>query len=275
MELIKFHRPPNDFLWWKRICAAIGKSFLLLGVVVLVGLGCKEYCTDCGGWPRPDPPEVGEITIDIGQDTLRFLPGDSVSTPITIIVSDQYGNVLPWVKVSIALSNPQLGFIEYADTELRDTTNALGRVNLIFTAIGTAGDNVLSATTGGITRTREIFIRQQEIDIGSISVTADPDTVYLVPGDTVATQVCVGIQDISGNPIVGLTLPFAATGGRLAPLPATNELGQACTDWYFNDDTETGVYCFTIHLNQLSDSVCVTVLSPLDSLRSSSTSAFN
>ena len=69
--------------------------------------------------------------------------------PLRVIVNDENGNVIPNIRVAIALSNPQLGFVEYTDPELRDTTNAFGRVNMVFTAIGTAGNNVISATAVG------------------------------------------------------------------------------------------------------------------------------
>lgn len=233
--------------------------------LILLGL-LLGACDEKEHLIRKKPPRpwwfIGDVIIDIAQDTLSFYPGDSASTLVTIIVRDNGGNLMEGVKVDLVLGNPQLGFIEFVDLSLRDTTNALGRVNLIFTAISTAGSNILSATAGGTTTTKEIVIQRAQSHIGTLSITAFPDTIQLIPGEEVEVDICVTLVDVHGAPITDYSLPIWASGGRLAPLPPTDLEGRVCTTWFFNENDEPREYCITLSVDHVDCTACVTVLPP-------------
>ncbi|MBU0691800.1 hypothetical protein KKG66_04365 [bacterium] len=208
-------------------------AVFLLSLLLVVSIGCDNTKSGTGG--TTDNSGVGLVTLSILTDTLRFLPGDSASTTITVIVSDQQGNVMEGQRVALSLSNPQLGFIEFLDTELRDTTNAQGRVDLLFTAIGTPGDNDFTATVGNVTATRHLAIREQSVLVGSLTLTVTPKRLQAAVGQEAVSDVKVVVADNQGVAIPNLSVPVSCTMGRLAPLPATNDSGIARTKWFSND----------------------------------------
>jgi hypothetical protein len=240
---------------------------IYLGILccILIGWGCDEestMCSDCDWDPGP-----GLITLSIGTDTLRFLPGDSASTHLTIIASDLNEIVMGGVSTQLHLSNPQLGFIEFLDPELRDTTNAQGRVNLLFTAIGTSGDIVFTATAGGISTSRTLAIRQQPTIISIfnfIQDTVDLDSEQ----DSVRLDLEATITYSDGTPVVNYR-PLARliiSGGRLTPLvmSLTDSSGHSVGYfWWFTND-EFGEFEFCVE-SQYPDSTALDCIYIIDS----------
>ncbi len=92
--------------------------FVAVVAMLLSGVGCEQKST---GDNNQNGGSIGSIQIVTGaiNDTLEFLPADSASTTVTIIVSDDNGNVMRDVKVDISLANANLGVIEYVDTDRR------------------------------------------------------------------------------------------------------------------------------------------------------------
>lgn len=209
-------------------------AVFLLSLLLVVSIGCDNTkSSESGGGGNTG---VGSVTLSILTDTLRFLPGDSASTTITVIVSDQQGNVMEGQRVALSLSNPQLGYIEFLDTELRDTTNAQGRVDLLFTAIGTPGDNQFTATVGSYSANRTLVIREQEVLVGSLTLTVTPENLQAAVGQEAVADVKVVVKDNAGVAIPNLSIPISCTLGRLAPLPVSNDSGIARTKWFSNDE---------------------------------------
>ena len=110
---------------------SILKWFVLATILILLLFvaGCYEKY-------GPGLPVIGDpgpccIEIVMGTDTLYYLPGDSAYTTVVVILTNWDGNFSEGVKVAVALANPLIGILEFVDMELRDTTNALGRVELI------------------------------------------------------------------------------------------------------------------------------------------------
>jgi hypothetical protein len=88
--------------------------------------------------------------VIVAADTLQIVPGDTATTPVTIIVTDQVGRIMPERVVSVSLSDPALGFLEYVNTSLGDTTNEFGRVELLFVCQNRVGVNTICAVCEGI-----------------------------------------------------------------------------------------------------------------------------
>ena len=143
--------------WAALIVAAIS--------ILLSGVGCQQKTsTDTGGGGGDVVGSV-QILTGVRNDTLAFLPNDSASTNVTVIVTDTRGLAMPNQKVNIALLDNDLGSIEFVDTDLKDTTNALGRVNCVFRVYNEAGNQVISATAGGVTAQVSIAVRQADEEI--------------------------------------------------------------------------------------------------------------
>lgn len=269
---------------------------ILLGM--LFGLGIVIGCDEDEPEPKPYVQYVKSISMMLGADTLWFTPGDSVSMTITIIVSDYDDYPVAGKKVSLGLSNPQLGYIEFLDPDLRDTTNAMGAVDLLYTAIGTPGDCIIYASTEGgypnyictemidshhsyagtgigiqfhtLTVSDTLAIRQAPLAVGVITMTVVPEWISVVAGDTVEVEICIALHDIEDGPIVGFSVPIFAREGRLPPLPATNASGRACTAWSLT--AEQGDHCFYYFVGQVPDSACVHI-NIIDSLTTNQTGA--
>jgi hypothetical protein len=167
MELIKLHSITTDFQI-RGTSLRVWKSFLFMGLGIIIAFGCDDEFP-----PDPPPPYwVGVVSICLGTDTLRFLPGDSASTTVTVIVSDDCFNLIQGQKINVSLDSPELGYLEFLDTDLRDTTNAQGRVDLLFTTIGTAGDMIFTATAGNVWATQSMAVRRDDIGLSPLTLRA-------------------------------------------------------------------------------------------------------
>jgi hypothetical protein len=215
----------RNFYW------AVASFVLALSLMFVIG--CSEKTgtgnTDTGGI-------VGSVQVLLGTDTLRFLPNDSAWTTVTVVVSNPEGAAVPGQKVNLTLTNPELGFLEFADSDLRDTTNSNGRVEAFFRVFNESGDNTINATSGGRSASRNIYIRSQDIEIGSLNINVTPRVLQVSESSEDSALVTVNISDINNVAISGISLPVSANGGRISRFPATNDAGVATTWWYSNGD---------------------------------------
>ncbi|MBU1920608.1 hypothetical protein KKG66_07165, partial [bacterium] len=147
---------------------------------LMIGLGLLLGCdNDTPSTDETCPPQwLNSITMYVPEDTLWIPPGDSASTNLAVIVADGNGDVLEGVRVNLSLSNPQLGFVEFIDPDLRDTTNAQGRVEMRYTAVGLSGEVVFSATAGNVgARDTIVCIAIGTVSVGAINITIEADTL--------------------------------------------------------------------------------------------------
>ncbi len=208
-------------------------AILLAAIAVLLsGVGCDEKSTGTNQTGRT----VGSIQIVLGtvNDTLRFLPGDSASTSVTIIVSDDQGRALAGQKVNVSLSNNNLGYIEWADTDLQDTTNSVGRVNATFRTYARAGNQIISASTGGLTDNAILAILPASNVVCNVSMTIADTLLEANQYVEDSTRVVLTLTDCDARGIAGVSLDLRATGGRMMVPPPTDDGGRTETYWYNN-----------------------------------------
>ncbi len=202
---------------------------LLLAFLMVFAFGCQKKSTS------NDPGSgVGQITILLGTDTLRYLPGDSASTAVTVIVTSRQGTVMSGERVQMSLANPALGFIQYQNTSLVDTTDSQGRVNLLYTSIGQPGANVITGTAGGTSQAANIVAVPATDIVCELSLVVARNQMQTTRSVEDTTTVLVRISDCEHNAIVGVNVTLSATGGRTSPLPTTDSAGTARTTWYSN-----------------------------------------
>ena len=224
---------------------------LLAATFLLLASGCEEKKIGMNGWHDP----IYDPEIILGADTLYYLPGDSASTTVTVIVTDYSGNVAPGVRVGIALANPQIRILEFLDTELRDTTNDLGRVEMMYYCYGSPGMNIITATAGWRTDADTILSEEGYGDPFPFWVVVTPDSIHFLVLDSVRVSACVA--DHNHNGIAGATLIVEQASGSYTPPPLTDSYG--CTEFSWWPAHDIGWHEITLRFqNQTaSDSVWV------------------
>lgn len=233
--------------------AAVAGSLVLL---MVLGMGCSEDKTirveDDGS-----PGFMQIVYPETITDTLEFLPGDSASMGFYVRVSDRNGVAVSGVPVEISLENPSLGTVELAKPEEGDTTDGLGRLNLIFRTIGQPGVNKIKAQAGGISASRQIVIQESDEVVSTLNVNVNPDRLEVTAGQEDSALVTVTIADEDQQGIQGIKLRLRATGGRFSELPVTNSNGKAITWWYSNN--QSGTFSIWVRAGNLADTARIEV----------------
>lgn len=224
--------------------------------ILLSGVGCQEKSTTGGG---DNQAEVGSVQIVTGatNDTLWFVPTDSASTTVTVIVTDTRGNAMSGQRVNIGLDNASLGVIEYVDDALRDTTNAQGRVNCVFRTYAQAGDQIITATTSGRTANRVLVIRPLSNSINAVTLIVTPERLEASPLVEDSANVEVTIVDAANRGVPNVSLNLSANGGRLVVPSPTDSSGRTTTKWFNN--RQFGEFTIYVRAASLVDSASVMV----------------
>ena len=190
--------------------------------------------------------------------------GDSLSTAITIVATGGYDDrPIPGVRVEVALANSSIGMIEYVDPLLADTTNSLGRANLIFHSYALAGDQIISAHAFGSMATATLTIREFDYATFAADFELYPDTVSL--NEWVQPNLQVHILSNGTIPVPGLQFPYGLTSpfGSIPPfgnIGPTDENGFAETELPLNVGSTEWTYCVYISAFASYDTVCVTLI---------------
>ncbi|MBI5059604.1 hypothetical protein HZB60_07495 [candidate division KSB1 bacterium] len=230
----------------------LGTAFVLMCVmaVLLLAVGCSDKSTSGTGGNTDGG--VGSLQIVLGDDTLQYLPGDSASTTVSIVVRDRSGVVMQGVRVAISLTNASLGFIEYVDTQLRDTSNGLGRVECVYRSYAQQGDNVINVNASGVVASVPISVREARDVVGSINLDITPDRVNTSPSGEDSVQCLITLRDVNHQGIANVNVQMSTDLGRFTPPPATDESGRTVTWWY--PDGESGEGWIYVRAGGKSDS---------------------
>jgi len=219
------------------------KSVLALAALLTAALwfGCDDDpgpCADCPG-PRPDIESLQIATIEAPNDTFWYFDEDSAAIRVIVIATGYDGLVVPGVQVDIGLSNAQLGYVEFTDPELRDTTDATGRVNILYHSYATAGTQIITASAGGRTASRTLTLVEVERPEGFILHSDRPhDTVYVAPDSLLEIHFSAAFIDGDGNPrpeFDGMFISSSATGGILERFSVIAN-GQTTSTWTFHNE---------------------------------------
>ncbi len=230
---------------------------LILATALWTSCDDEQTC-DCIGDP---PRSVGAIQIVIGSpsDTLHFIPGDPASffVPVTIIVTDDRGQPFPGIKVDVSLANPSFGVIEFINDALLDTTNSLGRVETVFRTYGQEGDQVITATAGGVSISRVLVITNPEAPINNLRIYATPAVIVADSNELAQTLITCTIRDAGNRGVPNVIIhPHTNHGTFTAPYP-TDSTGRTAFLWNFYN--EFGIFSIQAQAGAHSDSVQVEV----------------
>ncbi len=234
----------------KQYCTLI---LLPLFLCLFLAIGCEE---EDGKIVEPPYYWIWNVQVLLGTDTLYYLPGDSASTIVIVIVTDQSGNVVPHVRVGIALANPQVGILEFLDEELRDTTNSFGQVRLAYTCLATPGMNIVSATASGRTDMDSIAALPLQ-GAASLVFSFSRDSIFYEHDLNDSVRVGLCIRDALNNPIEGISFQFPFYEGQLTPLQPTDYTG--CAYFWWHPPHETGWQCISYQVGEVSATACIWV----------------
>ncbi len=223
----------------------------LLALAVLVIAGCEG---DNPIRTPPSPPWLIRTVRIIAADTLRYVPGDSASMPVTAVVLSLDGRVMPGRRVAVGLENAALGFLELVNPSRGDTTDDLGRLQLIFTATSQPGLERIFAVCEGVSAMDSILILEYQTAPDSCIFHLEPDSIRYLYSDS--AWVTVRFRVIDGIGLPNVQIHFSVTGGILYPPPATDPPG--CATFLWQLPHQTGWYYITIPVEPtFTDSVWV------------------
>jgi len=180
--------------------------------------------------------------------------GLPVAAPPSVLVRDAGNNPVAGVAVTFAVTGGGGSILPVTPV----LTNASGIATLTsWTLGGTAGTNTVTATVTGLTGSPVTFtatgLTGAATQIAANSATTQSDTVGL----PVAVPPSVLVRDAGNNPVAGVAVTFAVTGGGGSILPATPVITDASgiatlTSWTLGDTART--YTVTATATGLSGS---------------------
>jgi LysM repeat protein len=183
----------------KSICQGWRAS--VLGAVVLLA------ACDGGGGGGGVAPAAPTAVVAASATTQSAVAGTAVAEAPAVRVTDQRGQAMAGVAVTFAVSS---GGGALATTAA--TTNASGVATSTGWTLGAvAGQNSVTATVGSLAPVQFIATAQPRTPT---AITATSAVTQSAPvGTAVAEAPTVRVNDQSGQPLPGITVTFAVTGG--------------------------------------------------------------
>ena len=171
---------------------------------------------------------VGAATqiVKTAGDAQTATAGSAVATAPSATVRDQFGNGVPGVSVTFAVTGGG-GTVNPTTPIL---TNASGVAQVTSWTLGTvAGANSLSATSGGLTGSPLTFTATGNPGAATTIAKFGGDLQTDSIGKTLTTALQVRVTDALGNAVSGIVVTWAGTGGAslATPTSATNASGVA------------------------------------------------
>ncbi|MDX1646990.1 MAG: Ig-like domain-containing protein, partial [Longimicrobiales bacterium] len=183
--------------------------------------GAQSATFDATGQPGP-----ADALVIIDGDGQTGVVGEALTDPLVVEVQDQYGNAVP-AGVSVSWQ-PNSGGT--ADPE-SSTTDASGRATTSWILGPSPGDQTMDASVTDLT----------PVTFSATAEEGAPANIQKVAGDgqtgtvdqTLANSLQVEVTDAFGNPVSGVTVTWAPSGGGSASPTSstTNASGIASTDW--------------------------------------------
>ncbi|HEU0298424.1 MAG TPA: hypothetical protein VFR37_03200 [Longimicrobium sp.] len=178
-------------------------------------------CSGDGGTGTPRPTTV----VAASPTSQTALAGEAVSEAPSVRVTDQQGQAMAGVAVTFAVTG---GGGTLASTAA--ATNAQGVATAGTWILGAvAGQNSVTATVAGLSPVQFTATAQARTPGSIAAVTATTQTG--TPGAAVAQAPAVRVNDQTGQPLAGVTVAFAVTGGggTVGVTSATTDAGGIAT----------------------------------------------
>jgi Big-like domain-containing protein len=221
---------------WLQAAIATGVPDTLTVTAATAGLAISSYsATVFLGAPNATPKSItvvlsvtagaaATMAIDSG-DAQTATVNHAVAVKPTVIIRDQYGNPVPSVGVTFAVSSGG----GTALPALPVPTDAAGRARAASWTLGTAaGPNQLQASASGLTLVT--FSAAGTPDVPTTATKTAGDSQAVTVNTAVPVQPTVRVTDQFGNPVESVTVAFSVAlggGGVTGPTRKTGSTGQA------------------------------------------------
>lgn len=180
-------------------------------------------------------------SADVGPEQLQIPHGAAGEAQLTVVIRDQYGNVVPGQEVEIRASSPAMGIADIART-----TDARGEVTFAFDAGAVRESGRLAIVVGP----DELASVPVSVLAGAaaaeqtqwVSGTSQSGAV----GTTLPRPLVLLVRDASGLPIVGQQVALTAMNARVSPAAASTD--------------SAGSVSVTVHLGNLVKPATITAL---------------
>jgi len=178
------------------------------------------------------PAAVFNMTSTVGEpaalaivwgNNQTAVVGSALTQPLVVKVTDQYGNPLPGVTVNFSVTAGAASLSSATATTASD-----GKAQVNVTLGTTPGAVAISASVSGVSPA-QTFTATATVGPAVTPIIVSGDNQTAAVGNPLADPLVVKIADQCGNPLSGVTVTFAITGGSgtLTPTKAvTGSSGQ-------------------------------------------------
>jgi hypothetical protein len=223
---------------------------LVWSLMLVCAVGCRQNSKSI----TVDSPtiRVEIVQLHADSDSLFSMPDDTAFCDGWASVKDNYGDPVPEMRVQLILTGG-VGFIEYTNAHLRDTTDATGRTFFRYVACNHWGRDTIIARVDNVQATWPLVVAERQA--GTIHLTI-PDTASI--GCPVA--ISVSVLDARSVPIAGVPVAVSCFAEPIItepPLMLTDSNGVAHGTWRTHS---AGQYMMHAEaLGRVGDSAMVTV----------------
>ncbi|HEX3742807.1 MAG TPA: Ig-like domain-containing protein [Bryobacteraceae bacterium] len=203
----------------------------------------------------------------LGGTPQATLPGQPFAAPLTVTVTDEYGNAVPNQKITFTPPATGASAVLSSNTA---TTNSQGVASVTATANGTSGPYAVGVTFGaaiaGGGDNADVFLLNNGTGLATLTATAGtPQSTYL--GNLFATHLQATLQNALGNPISGATVYFnsGSVNGASALVTAsatTNASGVASSIANAPSNASAGTFPVTASVGGLTATFTLTEQTP-------------
>ncbi len=210
---------------------------LTLVTISLLILNCGEK-SSTGPAPSQQAGMIGSVIVTAEEQQLYTIAGEEVTTLITATVTDTAGAAIPGILVHFTA--PDFGAISTPE----DSTDNDGKVTVSFSSQGIEGRATITAyvnTIGGgtVSGSTQIDILSLAGLPDDITLSLQPDLLYVVSGMDDSVKVIVRVMDSSNVGIPGLHVYLSTTLGVISYADTTNNSGTVVT--YLHTNGEDGL----------------------------------
>lgn len=210
---------------------------LILVAVLMLVLNCGEK-SSTGPAQSQVSGSIGSVVVTAEDQQIYTIAGQAVTTFVTATVTDTAGSAVP--GIAVFFTAPVFGSISTP----MDSTDNEGKVTVTFNSQGGIGNATVTAyvnTVGGgtVSGSTQINIISLAGLPAEITLSLQPDLLYVVAGSEDSVKVTVRVMDSSNVGIPGMNVYLSTSLGVITYADVTSNSGTVVT--YINTNNQTGM----------------------------------
>jgi hypothetical protein len=219
------------------------------------------------------------IYLEVEKSIYNVIPNQSITIPITAVVTDENQVGVPGTKVEFTVEPFAAGGVTFGVVSIGDTidyTGSSGSIGAIFRTLGGDGRVFIKARVlpSGSEEGEEISarflldIRRAAVSVGTMRVQANPDYLRIAPDSTATATISAVVKDQSGNALPNFIIDFQASSGRISFPTSTDSNGVATARFSISpaidfedisNVTEIATITATLNGTQITDETEITI----------------